>query len=98
MDADPASDLIQDAFSGTFIVNSGVSRMITRDGAVTAVDENTAALVAVHRPRSPTPTSSPDQNKRAQGGISYRTPETRHCTHLATLAAWPSFSSPQQPV
>ncbi|MCM3503078.1 alkene reductase [Microbacterium sp. P26] len=51
--ADPASDLIQDlrrTFGGTFIVNSGFSRMTTRDEAVTAVDENIADLVAVGRP------------------------------------------------
>ncbi|WP_295789659.1 alkene reductase [uncultured Microbacterium sp.] len=51
--ADPASDLIQDlrrAFGGTFIVNSGFSRMTTREEAVTAVDEGIADLVAVGRP------------------------------------------------
>ncbi|PTT21492.1 hypothetical protein DBR36_03895 [Microbacterium sp. HMWF026] len=34
----------------TFIVNSGFSRVTTRDEAVTAVDENLADLVAVGRP------------------------------------------------
>ena len=51
--ADPASDLIQDlrrAFGGTFIVNSGFSKMTTREEAVTAVDEGIADLVAVGRP------------------------------------------------
>ncbi|SDO32571.1 2,4-dienoyl-CoA reductase [Microbacterium sp. ru370.1] len=51
--ADPASDLIQDlrrAFGGTFIVNSGFSKLTTRDEAVTAVDEGIADLVAVGRP------------------------------------------------
>lgn len=51
--ADPASELIQDlrrAFGGTFIVNSGFSKMTTRDEAVTAVDEGIADLIAVGRP------------------------------------------------
>ncbi len=65
--ADPASDLIQDlrrAFGGTFIVNSGFSRMTTRDEAVTAVDENIADLVAVGRPAI----ANPDLVTRWQKG------------------------------
>ncbi|MDQ1082254.1 MULTISPECIES: hypothetical protein [Microbacterium] len=53
LDADRSSDLIQDlrrTFGGTFIVNSGFSRMTTRDEAVTAVEENIADLIAVGRP------------------------------------------------
>ncbi len=45
----PACYLLQ-GLRRTFIVNSGFSRMITRDEAVTAVDENIADLVAVGRP------------------------------------------------
>lgn len=48
-DADPSSDLIQD-LRRTLIVNSGFSKMTTRDEAVTAVDENIADLIAVGRP------------------------------------------------
>ncbi len=65
--ADPASDLIQDlrrTFGGTFIVNSGFSRMTTRDEAVTAVDENIADLVAVGRPAI----ANPDLVTRWQKG------------------------------
>lgn len=52
VEADTASSLIQDlrrAFGGTFIVNSGFSRMSTRDEAVSAVEEGIADLVAVGR-------------------------------------------------
>lgn len=65
--ADPASDLIQDlrrTFGSTFIVNSGFSRMTTRDEAVTAVDENIADLVAVGRPAI----ANPDLVTRWQQG------------------------------
>ncbi len=64
---DPASDLIQDlrrTFGGTFIVNSGFSRMTTRDEAVTAVDDNIADLVAVGRPAI----ANPDLVARWQQG------------------------------
>ncbi|KEP75503.1 hypothetical protein HR12_30920 [Microbacterium sp. SUBG005] len=49
----PVSDVIQDlrrTSGGTFIVNSGFSRMTTRDEAVTAVQYGVADLVAVGRP------------------------------------------------
>ena len=65
--ADPAGDLVQglrQSFGGTFIVNSGFSKVTTRDEAVSVVEEDLADLVAVGRPAI----ANPDLVTRWQKG------------------------------